>query len=211
MLEWMMRRYLINERWSSAPTFPGTLTGKVQLGSSTQPATYDSRKADPNRSSRKTVGNRSASPPCPANAVIRKLDNCEAIMSRTAVQSAVVEPSGSISIQTSKRVTINATPKIASSSPEIWWTNAIFFLAFHIVGLSAWYTWPSSWRTWFLCYINWQIGTLGITIGNPLLSQLTVGYHRLWSHRSFTARVPLRIVLAAMGTLGFQGSIRYHP
>jgi stearoyl-CoA desaturase (Delta-9 desaturase) len=38
---------------------------------------------------------------------------------------------------------------------------------------------------------------------------LTVGYHRLWSHRSFTAKLPLRITLAAFGTLGFQGSIRF--
>jgi stearoyl-CoA desaturase (delta-9 desaturase) len=37
------------------------------------------------------------------------------------------------------------------------------------------------------------------------------GYHRLWSHKSFIAKLPLRIALAAMGTLGFQGSIRYHP
>src|ERR1700738_2774296 len=95
------------------------------------------------------------------------------------------------------------------ASREIWWTNAIFFVAFHLVGLSAWYTWPSSWRTWFLYYINWQVGTLGITIGTQSHCPLTEGYHRLWSHRSFTARLPLRIILAAMGTLGFQGSIRF--
>lgn len=37
---------------------------------------------------------------------------------------------------------------------------------------------------------------------------ITIGYHRLWSHRAFTASLPLRIVLAGMGCLGFQGSIK---
>ncbi|KAF8513810.1 fatty acid desaturase-domain-containing protein [Gautieria morchelliformis] len=47
-----------------------------------------------------------------------------------------------------------------------------------------------------VCY---QMGVVGITMG----------YHRLWTHRAFTARKPLRIVLALMGTMGFQGSIRW--
>jgi hypothetical protein len=47
---------------------------------------------------------------------------------------------------------------------------------------------------------HWQV---------PLHFTLILGYHRLWSHRSFTAKLPLRIALASMGTLGFQGSIRY--
>lgn len=48
---------------------------------------------------------------------------------------------------------------------QIWWSNTIFFIAFHVVALNAWYLWPSSWRTWFLYYINWHVGMLGITIG----------------------------------------------
>lgn len=35
-----------------------------------------------------------------------------------------------------------------------------------------------------------------------------MGYHRLWSHHAFTARKSLRVALALMGALGFQGSIR---
>lgn len=49
-----------------------------------------------------------------------------------------------------------------------------------------------------MCIMSWQLATFGIT----------VGYHRLWSHRAFTAKLPLRIVLAGMGCLGFQGSIK---
>ncbi|KAJ9110984.1 hypothetical protein QFC20_002751 [Naganishia adeliensis] len=36
-----------------------------------------------------------------------------------------------------------------------------------------------------------------------------VGYHRLWSHRAFTATTPLRIVLAWMASMGFQGSAKW--
>ena len=36
-----------------------------------------------------------------------------------------------------------------------------------------------------------------------------MGYHRLWSHKAYKARLPLRILLAFLGTIGFQGSIRW--
>ena len=36
---------------------------------------------------------------------------------------------------------------------------------------------------------------------------VTVGFHRLFTHRSFEARRPLKIVLAVAGSLSFQGSI----
>lgn len=38
--------------------------------------------------------------------------------------------------------------------------------------------------------------------------RITVGYHRLYSHRAFRASWPVRIVLAALGSMGFQGSIK---
>jgi hypothetical protein len=43
--------------------------------------------------------------------------------------------------------------------------------------------------------------------GSPRLTP--AGYHRLWSHRAFTAALPLRITLAWMGSMGFQGSIKW--
>lgn len=36
---------------------------------------------------------------------------------------------------------------------------------------------------------------------------LTVGYHRLFTHRSFTANRPLRLALAIAGSLGIEGSV----
>ncbi|KAJ9096422.1 hypothetical protein QFC21_005244 [Naganishia friedmannii] len=35
------------------------------------------------------------------------------------------------------------------------------------------------------------------------------GYHRLWSHRAYTATTPLRIALAWMASMGFQGSVKW--
>lgn len=86
----------------------------------------------------------------------------------------------------------------AKASP-VWWSNAILFCSIHVLACSAVLFRPVDWRPYFLCYLNWQLATLGITIG----------YHRLWSHRSFTARAPLRLALAIMGTMAFQGSIKW--
>lgn len=36
-----------------------------------------------------------------------------------------------------------------------------------------------------------------------------MGYHRLWSHKAFSAALPLRVALALAGTLGFQGSVKW--
>ncbi|RSH87110.1 hypothetical protein EHS25_003599 [Saitozyma podzolica] len=86
---------------------------------------------------------------------------------------------------------------------EIWWSNGIFFVAMHIFALAgAAYLSPPTkldWRTALLFVTTWQLANFGITIG----------YHRLWSHRAFTAATPLRAVLAAMGSMGFQGSIKW--
>jgi stearoyl-CoA desaturase (delta-9 desaturase) len=38
---------------------------------------------------------------------------------------------------------------------------------------------------------------------------ITGGYHRLWSHRCYSARLPLRILLAFIGAGAVQGSIRW--
>ncbi|EJU02565.1 hypothetical protein DACRYDRAFT_88363 [Dacryopinax primogenitus] len=85
----------------------------------------------------------------------------------------------------------------------IWWSNASFFVGMHIVGVIG-AVWLSPWgslkrQTLYLCIWSWQLASFGVTIG----------YHRLWSHKGFTARLPLRIVLAVMGSLGFQGSIKW--
>lgn len=82
---------------------------------------------------------------------------------------------------------------------EAWYANAVFVVAMHIVALYALITHTPKSQTLWLTGILFHLGTLGIT----------VGYHRLWSHRTFTARFPLRLALGIMGTVAFQGSIKW--
>ena len=37
---------------------------------------------------------------------------------------------------------------------------------------------------------------------------ITVGYHRLYSHRAFRATLPVRALVAVLGAGAFQGSIK---
>ena len=37
---------------------------------------------------------------------------------------------------------------------------------------------------------------------------ITVGYHRLYSHRAFRAALPVRMFVAVLGASAFQGSIK---
>lgn len=54
-------------------------------------------------------------------------------------------------------------------------------------------------RLWIEVVLGWQIGGFGITCGA----------HRLWSHRSYTAKLPFRIVLMLFNSFSNQGTI-YH-
>ena len=56
-----------------------------------------------------------------------------------------------------------------------------------------------SFETLLWAFILWPISGMGITIGA----------HRLWSHRSFTATLPVRILLMIFQSIANQGSI-YH-
>ncbi|KAF5391852.1 hypothetical protein D9757_001813 [Collybiopsis confluens] len=87
------------------------------------------------------------------------------------------------------------------SHPQIWWSNGLFFISVHIAAFIGIFWLPPSavpHSTLILACANWQLAEFGITIG----------YHRLWSHSAFRARTGVRVVLAALGSAGFQGSIK---
>jgi len=86
-------------------------------------------------------------------------------------------------------------------SPKIWWSNGIFFVSVHIAAILSAIHWPPQSvprASLILSFVVWQLGTFGIT----------VGYHRLYSHRAFRANLGIRIILTAMGSSAFQGSIK---
>ncbi|KAJ3017242.1 UNVERIFIED_CONTAM: hypothetical protein HDU68_011792 [Siphonaria sp. JEL0065] len=85
------------------------------------------------------------------------------------------------------------------NSKEVWWINGVFVALAHAVALGTVVLVTPKWQTVVLMFVIVVLGELGITMG----------YHRLWSHRAYTASLPLRAVLAFMGTLGFQGSIKW--
>ncbi|XP_015781772.1 stearoyl-CoA desaturase 5 [Tetranychus urticae] len=88
---------------------------------------------------------------------------------------------------------------IDNSNWSIVWTNVIFFIILHAVHIYGIYylikikPYPSWIFSWF--WGTW--GGFGIT----------AGAHRLWSHRSYKARLPLRIFLMIGQTIAGQNNL----
>ncbi|KAJ3129815.1 hypothetical protein HK098_008049 [Nowakowskiella sp. JEL0407] len=80
-----------------------------------------------------------------------------------------------------------------------WIANAIFVIFVHIVATIAWFTYTPKTSIYWLSYACWHLATLGITMG----------YHRLWSHRTYDAHPAYRLLMAILGTMAFQGSIKW--
>ncbi|KAI0640073.1 fatty acid desaturase-domain-containing protein [Trametes polyzona] len=90
----------------------------------------------------------------------------------------------------------------ARPSPRIWWSNGVFFVGTHFAAALAVALRPPStvsWVTLLLMVVLWQAASMGIT----------VGYHRLYSHRAFRAAWPVRMFVALLGASAFQGSIKW--
>jgi sn-1 stearoyl-lipid 9-desaturase len=79
-------------------------------------------------------------------------------------------------------------------SAPISWTNVGFFTVIHLGALFAFtcFSWSALLLTLFL---HWALGGLGITLC----------FHRMLSHRSFSVPKPLEYFLALLGTLSMQG------
>ena len=90
-------------------------------------------------------------------------------------------------------------PPVIEAKVEIIWNNVILMLILHLgalIGLRQCFT-SAQWRTTLFAFIVYGINEIGV-LG---------GAHRLWSHRSFKANLPLRLILAIMQTSAYQGSI----
>ncbi|PIL31352.1 hypothetical protein GSI_06050 [Ganoderma sinense ZZ0214-1] len=100
-------------------------------------------------------------------------------------------------------MTLSPGFKERSKAPHgrIWWSNGAFFIATHIAAaLGVWCFPPAKAmrETLWFAVVLWQAASMGIT----------VGYHRLYSHRAFRAALPVRMLLALLGASAFQGSIK---
>jgi fatty-acid desaturase len=80
------------------------------------------------------------------------------------------------------------------------WRNAGFFLTIHVIACLALLPWFFSWTGVLLCVIgNYVFGMMG----------LTIGYHRLFSHRSFNCPLWVERTLALLGCCCGQDSPTY--
>lgn len=82
---------------------------------------------------------------------------------------------------------------------QIVWRNAILFALLNLAAFYGLYLAFASamWQTNVFAYFLYVISGLGIT----------AGCHRLWSHRTYKAKLPLRILLGVFNTIAFQNSI----
>ncbi|KAI9833560.1 MAG: stearoyl-CoA 9-desaturase [Phylliscum demangeonii] len=79
------------------------------------------------------------------------------------------------------------------------WLNVLFIAGVPLYGCVQAFWTPLRWQTAIWAVLYYFMTGLGIT----------AGYHRLWAHCSYSATLPLRIVLAAVGAGAGEGSIRW--
>jgi len=113
-----------------------------------------------------------------------------------------INPDDSITTENSSVELIDVqngiTPPLAKRKREIVWGNVIKFSLLHIYALYGLYC-------FFFCYpLTWLWGALLFYLGGL---GITAGAHRLWSHRAYKAKLPLRIFLAFCNCIAIQNSI----
>ena len=87
------------------------------------------------------------------------------------------------------------------SKPGLLWGNTFFFALFNLLAVTAVPLWGVfhgySGIAWIAFVVLLMLGGMSIT----------TGYHRMWSHRTFKARWPVRLALALFGGMALQNSI----
>lgn len=87
----------------------------------------------------------------------------------------------------------------SGSAPNTWWAVGAFIVFVHVVGLYALLFRGTNWNIYWATILSTFFTAFGIT----------AGYHRLWTHRAYNASLPLRVILAILGTNATQGSIKW--
>lgn len=100
-----------------------------------------------------------------------------------------------------------AKAKHISEQPYTWsnwhqhinWLNFILVVAVPVFGFSLMSVCPLQWKTAVLAVVLYIFGGLSIT----------AGYHRLWAHKAYSARLPVRLFYAFFGASSIEGSIKW--
>jgi stearoyl-CoA desaturase (delta-9 desaturase) len=94
---------------------------------------------------------------------------------------------------------VGAPPRTVAGAVRIAVTLAIVIVPFAGLGVAVWLAWGHGLRLAdvLLAVAFYLVTGLGVTIG----------FHRLLTHRSFTAAPALRVVLAVAGSMSFEGEV----
>ena len=97
-----------------------------------------------------------------------------------------------------KRVERNREPGEFGLKTRVVWFNVFLISFVHALGVAGMFVAPyTQWATWlFFCYY-YLISGLGVT----------AGAHRLWSHKTYKARLPIQIMLMLFNCISFQNDI----
>ncbi|KAH7980877.1 hypothetical protein HPB49_019778 [Dermacentor silvarum] len=99
-------------------------------------------------------------------------------------------------------VTETVTEELPAPKPykmEIVWRNVLLMGSLHLVSLYGFYLifFTVQWKTVLAAYILYTLSGIGITAGS----------HRMWSHKSYKAKLPYRIMMMIFQTMAFQNDI----
>lgn len=114
--------------------------------------------------------------------------NCEISVNGVLNENDVETVDGGLAIQ----------PKRQANRRKISlvWRNIILFAYLHIAAIYG---------LWLmLTSAKWSTGIFAMTLYSFSGLGITAGAHRLWAHRSYKAKWPLRLILMIFNTLAFQ-------
>jgi len=89
----------------------------------------------------------------------------------------------------------------SETKPSLVRGNAFFFALFNLLAVTAVPIWGVLYGYGSVAWISFAVL---LTAGGM---SITTGYHRMWSHRTFNARWPVRLALAVFGGMALQNSI----
>ena len=91
-----------------------------------------------------------------------------------------------------------------SAEKRVWkivWRNVVIFTYLHLGFLYGGYLFFTSAELMWTTRLFWLVLYVASGLG------ITAGAHRLWAHKSYKAKLPLRILLAFFNTMAFQDAV----